>query len=185
VQDREEQFERFKERLQGTSAPLKSPKKSGRKSSSSVDNRTTTYVGGIRFYTNDVVKRVRLLGRGNYGNVYLAKIQLEYDDEDNDSEGTKVAMKVQKRTDGFSPEMMRELQAMTAVPPHRNVVELVGMLPFGEKGKRICFLTSYCEKGSLDKLHNKVDMVSPAGYRDPILTCKSYPKWFVGSKRLP
>jgi len=138
--------------------------KTRRRSSATSDVRTTTYVGGIRFYNNDTVKRVKLLGRGHYGDVYLATIQPESDEEEI-CESKVVAMKAQKRTDGFSPEMMRELQAMTAVPPHRNVLELVGMLPFGDKGKTICFLTSYCEMGSLDKLHKKVDMVSPSGFK--------------------
>ena len=47
-----------------------------------------------------------------------------------------------------------EFKALANLPEHPNIIKFLGCVSIEEK---LCFLTSYYEKGSLDKLHHVED----------------------------
>ncbi|GAB5359817.1 hypothetical protein AAMO2058_000575000 [Amorphochlora amoebiformis] len=114
--------------------------------------KTERYLGKVRIFHPAEVKKGRLLGNGAFGEAYLAQLN-------NEGVTQLVCLKIPfKASEGLDSETLRELAAMAAIKPHTNVIHFKGMVTMGNK---ICFMTEYCQLGSLDKLHNRMDLVQP------------------------
>uniref|UniRef100_A0A6V3K8Z3 Protein kinase domain-containing protein n=2 Tax=Lotharella globosa TaxID=91324 RepID=A0A6V3K8Z3_9EUKA len=58
-------------------------------------------------------------------------------------------------------DTMKELLAMAQIKKHPNLVEFFGLVTVD---KSVCFLVEFCEKGSLDRLHKKEDLLAKPKY---------------------
>ena len=69
---------------------------------------------------------------------------------------------------GVNKETMEELLALALLPKHENILNFFGIMNRSDgisEQKKVCFLTAYCEKGSLDQLHVVVDMTSKLRFK--------------------
>jgi len=98
-------------------------------------------------YHVDEVLLGKSLGGGKFSTAMAGVIK---------STGEKVAVKLLKKDTGYN-DYKREMRNLLDVDqnPHRNILRFVGIMPLN--GMQ-CFITEWCELGSLDKLHNKFDL---------------------------
>ena len=61
--------------------------------------------------------------------------------------------------------ILAAIKELASIKQHRNIVKFFGICDIEDK---ICFLTEHCSKGSLDKLHDKMDLT----LRDRSEICK-------------
>mmetsp|Transcript_40272 Transcript_40272/g.64719 ORF Transcript_40272/g.64719 Transcript_40272/m.64719 type:complete len:641 (-) Transcript_40272:157-2079(-) len=119
------------------------------------------YFGSVRTYKSSDIKVMGRIGRGNFGEIRLGEIingRKQDRKERNKREQTiRVAVKTLHIGGGLADEELKELQVLSRLKIHRNVLRFYGVATLE---KKLAFLTEYCEKGSLDKLHFKEDMVS-------------------------
>eukprot|EP00466_Bigelowiella_natans_P006243 jgi/Bigna1/140899/aug1.59_g15607 len=95
------------------------------------------------------VKFDEVLGKGNFATTYRATISKK-----GGGSGRQVALKVPN--DGVSSEeCKKEMMGLLNVAGQRNIMEFVGIMEW--KGQQ-CFLTELCELGSMDGLHEKLDL---------------------------
>ncbi|GAB5368591.1 hypothetical protein AAMO2058_001332700 [Amorphochlora amoebiformis] len=110
-------------------------------------NKPRRMFGNVPDYDPDNVKIEHKLGEGSFAVAFLGNIS---------SRDGKVVVKMPKEVGGtLSGDTMRELQAMAQIPPHPNILELVGIVTL--QGK-ICLISGYCAQGSLDHLHTTINM---------------------------
>ncbi|GAB5353800.1 hypothetical protein AAMO2058_000065100 [Amorphochlora amoebiformis] len=102
--------------------------------------------GKVAFFRPEDVKKLHILGRGSFGEAHLCEVR---------GLKNKVVLKSPIKRGGFSNETLRELRIMSEVTPHANIVEFVGLVTLDHV---VCFMTTYCEKGSLDGLHKTENM---------------------------
>jgi len=108
-------------------------------------NRVT--VGRIPVYSEAEIKRIKSLGKGNFGSAYLVGLP----------SGQSAVLKVEHQKQSIDSH---ELQAMFKLRPHPNLLELKGMVTIDEN---LCIITEFCELGSLDRLHHKIEMDTDKG----------------------
>uniref|UniRef100_A0A6V3QRW4 Protein kinase domain-containing protein n=1 Tax=Lotharella globosa TaxID=91324 RepID=A0A6V3QRW4_9EUKA len=109
------------------------------------------YVSTIRhIYKEDDIKLIRALGEGNFGVAHLG-VLIPHGNR-------KVVVKIAKLHDVETKDTKRELKALCALEPHPNITEFIGVLMMDGK---MCFVTEYCEWGSLDNLHRGKDLATP------------------------
>eukprot|EP00466_Bigelowiella_natans_P000457 jgi/Bigna1/84936/estExt_fgenesh1_pg.C_10413 len=122
------------------------------------------------FHDDEVMVFNESLGRGFFGSVYLAQIDIEQDNKG----FQKVAVKCIQDNRGDIMEVLKEAQLMDRIPEdHPHVIKFFGCCTFGDNTKfmdgsrareligKVCMLNEYCERGSLDKLHKDIDFLSP------------------------
>ncbi len=94
-------------------------------------------------HPDDVTEVKELVGRGKFGDAYMARYRSQ-----------EVVIKVPRDGTGN----IEELLACIQIQPHKNVVQFVGITKYRQK---LCFVTRYYNCGSLDKLHAKAKLSSP------------------------
>jgi len=104
-------------------------------------------LGGVPIYMRKEIIVGEKLGEGYFAVAYKAKI-IEEQNKD------YVLKKHNKK--GVTPEIMDEIKKMAELEPHPNVLRLTGIVTFDDT---ICFLSNYYKRGSLDKLHDKLDLM--------------------------
>mmetsp|Transcript_14933 Transcript_14933/g.22600 ORF Transcript_14933/g.22600 Transcript_14933/m.22600 type:complete len:1935 (+) Transcript_14933:13-5817(+) len=107
----------------------------------------------LNFHENSIKLEKKCIGKGYFGRVFRGEL-------DHENEKVNVAVKIPRESFDFN-----ELQAMYALPGHRNILKLLGLVTFA-KTKKICLVTPFCELGSLKGLHKnpKIDMQSHDGF---------------------
>jgi len=103
--------------------------------------------GSVPLHDPSDIKIFEKLGEGNFGTTYRAKLI---------NNGTVVALKIPKHATAFSTDDVRELNALMGLHKHPNLLEFIGIVSI--EGK-VCVITAFYARGSLDKLHHKIDMV--------------------------
>uniref|UniRef100_A0A7S2TPI2 Non-specific protein-tyrosine kinase n=1 Tax=Lotharella oceanica TaxID=641309 RepID=A0A7S2TPI2_9EUKA len=103
---------------------------------------------GCDLYREEDVEVCEKLGEGNFAETFLAKLG-----------DRKLVVKIPKQKN-FA-EDISEMSAFLNVTPHPNVLTLQGLLLVKDT---LCFLTPLCELGSLDKLHDKLDVAKGNGF---------------------
>eukprot|EP00029_Vermamoeba_vermiformis_P000232 TRINITY_DN10259_c0_g1_i1.p1 TRINITY_DN10259_c0_g1~~TRINITY_DN10259_c0_g1_i1.p1 ORF type:complete len:299 (+),score=58.89 TRINITY_DN10259_c0_g1_i1:158-1054(+) len=98
-----------------------------------------------RFIPYSAVTLEKEIGVGSYGKVYLGKLRT-----------TKVAVKV-ANTNLPQEDFIREANFQLAIPPHPNIVQLLGI---SIDGPQPLVVLEYCNEGSLDKLLFESDKLS-------------------------
>lgn len=93
------------------------------------------------------ITRGRSIGSGNFSIVFEAKISSQ--------PGRPTVIKIPKGH--VDPaDVQREFLNFSLLGRQRNLVDFIGLVNFGGK---MCILQENCERGSLDKLHDKLDLV--------------------------
>jgi len=105
-------------------------------------------MGNVRYFQPRQIQKLKVLGSGAFGEAWLANVT-PYGEK-------KVVLKVPLAEGGLDDDSLRELGAMAALKPQKNIVEFVGAVTID---KKFCFITGYCARGSLDGLHSVIDMV--------------------------
>jgi serine/threonine protein kinase len=82
------------------------------------------------------LERLSKLGAGAFGTVFLGKFQGQY-----------VAIKVLDLSSSSGPTILREVEVMSSVPQHRNIVQLIGV---ARAGDQIDIVMEFAPKGSCD-----------------------------------
>eukprot|EP01122_Echinamoeba_exundans_P007246 TRINITY_DN2181_c0_g1_i1.p1 TRINITY_DN2181_c0_g1~~TRINITY_DN2181_c0_g1_i1.p1 ORF type:complete len:1776 (+),score=216.43 TRINITY_DN2181_c0_g1_i1:102-5429(+) len=82
------------------------------------------------------LERLGKLGSGAYGTVYLGKFQGQY-----------VAIKALELSTSTASTVLREVEVMGAVPQHRNIVQLFGIV---KESDRINIIMEFAPKGSCE-----------------------------------
>mmetsp|Transcript_29615 Transcript_29615/g.57734 ORF Transcript_29615/g.57734 Transcript_29615/m.57734 type:complete len:721 (+) Transcript_29615:199-2361(+) len=95
----------------------------------------------------------QILGIGAFGVSHLCTIN-RYGDK-------FFVLKIAKERKEVDGETVRELAALATLKHHPNIVPFIGVVFIKQK---LCFLTEFCENGSLDRLHDKIDMTSQAKF---------------------
>ncbi|GAB5354193.1 hypothetical protein AAMO2058_000098600 [Amorphochlora amoebiformis] len=116
---------------------------------------SSTTIGNIRVYNEDEIKQVRQIGKGAFGLAFLANM---YDEKNQNI--CEVVAKIPSKK-GELLDSLQELGAMASIKPHNNVIKLIGVVTIDG---RVSMITPFCELGSLDTLHSKVDMHSRKGF---------------------
>ena len=98
-------------------------------------------------YDKNEIKKGKRLGEGNFANTHLAGITSE--------NNRKVALKIPKVDKAKTEDYKKEMMGLLQIPRQRNIVRLVGLCNY--EGVE-CFLVEYCDQGSLDKLHQKLQL---------------------------
>jgi len=107
------------------------------------------HLGSLPFFKSEDLKKIKKVGEGSQGDVYLCKLV---------KSGRHVVVK-KMREDGWD-----ELKAMRAIPKHKNLLELIGVMGAKEKST-ICIVTDFCRHGSLDSLHDRFDLREEKKFR--------------------
>jgi len=120
------------------------------------EKKKAHWFGSIRLFFEEDIKWGDELGRGNFGKAVLGRIK----DANTQRERT-IVVKIPSYTYGINHELVNELLAMANLPAHKNILQLLGIVTIDQTdSKKVCFITDYCEMGSVDKLHDKMDMSS-------------------------
>jgi len=92
------------------------------------------------------------LGEGNFAITYKAEIL-----------ATKrpVALKVPKGK-VTNAEANKEMKSLIEIGRHRNILDFIGLVQFKSAP---CFMTDFCEKGSIEDLHDELDLHTDAMLR--------------------
>eukprot|EP00471_Norrisiella_sphaerica_P012210 CAMPEP_0184495068 /NCGR_PEP_ID=MMETSP0113_2-20130426/30285_1 /TAXON_ID=91329 /ORGANISM="Norrisiella sphaerica, Strain BC52" /LENGTH=531 /DNA_ID=CAMNT_0026881097 /DNA_START=65 /DNA_END=1660 /DNA_ORIENTATION=- len=101
-------------------------------------------------YTESEIEEKKELGQGHYAITSLVEMK-----------GSDLKLVLKKPKPAGKDTFTRELKVLLEVgkdKPHRNVLKFVGNVHYQ---KADCYLTEYCELGSLDALHNKYDFRKP------------------------
>mmetsp|Transcript_1032 Transcript_1032/g.1661 ORF Transcript_1032/g.1661 Transcript_1032/m.1661 type:complete len:837 (+) Transcript_1032:83-2593(+) len=107
--------------------------------------KQSSFFGSVPLIDANDVKIIEKRGEGNFGTLYKAKLK-----------DIMVALKIPKHCNAFSTDDVRELNALMDLRKHPNLLDFIGVVSIKKKA---CVMTAFCEKGSLDKLHHKIDMV--------------------------
>mmetsp|Transcript_10369 Transcript_10369/g.16625 ORF Transcript_10369/g.16625 Transcript_10369/m.16625 type:complete len:414 (+) Transcript_10369:215-1456(+) len=121
----------------------------GGSSYSHYNTSSEMFMGNIRYFVPEQIQKKERLGKGTFGEAWLATIDSIPD--------KSTVLKIPLSEGGLDDDSLRELGAMAALKPHKNIVEFLGVVTIE---KKLCFLTGYCARGSLDRLHHKYDMTS-------------------------
>jgi len=105
---------------------------------------------GVTVYDEMDLKFERKLGAGNSASAWLVTIK---------GENRKAVLKIEKTVQFIDN---KELDTMLGLPKHKNILPLLAVVDYN---KNLCLLTPFCERGSLDKLHDVLDVRSPAKFR--------------------
>jgi len=120
------------------------------------EKKKAHWFGSIRLFFEDDIKWGDELGRGNFGKAVLGEIK-----DGNTGRQRTIVVKIPSHSYGINHELVNELLAMANLPAHKNILQLLGVVTVDENGpKKVCFITDYCSMGSIDKLHDKIDMSS-------------------------
>jgi len=105
-------------------------------------------LGNITLFRSTTIDIIGDLGEGNFGKVYKVRIDI-------DGKKTVAAMKRVGNNTDLSKEILDELNIFSKLKRHPNL-----LLFYGITTNQIHFLSEYCAKGSLDKLHKDLDLAS-------------------------
>mmetsp|Transcript_14194 Transcript_14194/g.19714 ORF Transcript_14194/g.19714 Transcript_14194/m.19714 type:complete len:1525 (+) Transcript_14194:149-4723(+) len=119
------------------------------------ENNAPMYFGSYKCYHPNQVKILRTLGKGSYGEAFLAEVREQ-------DAVTEVCLKMPIKKGTMSNETFKELKVMSEVSDHPNIIKFLGLVTID---KKVCFLTAFCALGSLDKLHKTQRMNEAKRFR--------------------
>jgi len=133
-------------------------------------------IDGVTMFWPDEIKIHKRLGKGNFGLVFEVEVDIANDRK----KWTTAAMKCMKIKKGQLAEILKEAKVLVEMSKsHRHVLKFIGLTSqIGENAKfidghvvpelngKLGMLNEFCERGSLDQLHDAtdIDFLSPSTF---------------------